>query len=99
MPLRTMSVARAGMNVASRTLDTSAHNTANMVTEGYRELDARGVETQSGVTVQIRERPREGVDPVKAAVDRRFSALMYRANLEVVKVADEMLGETTDLLA
>ena len=71
---------------------------ANMVTEGYREVDARGVETQSGVKVQVRTLNREGVDPVKA-VDRRFSALMYRANLEVVRVADEMLGETTDLLA
>jgi len=99
MPLRAIGRARAGMQVASTMLDASAHNTANMVTEGYREVDARGVETQSGVKVHIETSPTEGVDPVRAAVDRRFSALMYRANLEVVKVADEMLGETTDLLA
>ena len=99
MPLRTMGRARAGMNVASRMLDASAHNTANMVTEGYREVDARGVETSEGVKVHIRTSPTEGVDPVRAIVDRRFAALMYRANLEVVKVADEMVGETTDLLA
>ncbi len=99
MPLRAMGLARAGMNVASRKLDTAAHNTANMVTEGYREVDARGVEAQGGVRVHIRTSQTTGVDPVRAVVDRQFAALMYRANLEVVKVADEMVGETTDLLA
>ncbi len=99
MPLRAIGRASAGMEVASQKLNASAQNTANMATEGYQEVDSHGVEMRDGVRVHTRQKSEPGVDPVKAVIDRRFSATMYSANLAVVKVADEMVGQTTDLLA
>jgi flagellar basal body rod protein FlgC len=69
-----------------------------MATEGYHEVTAAGVEDPGAVRVQIRTATRKGVDPVSATVDRQVAAITYRANLAVVKTADDMLGETMDLL-
>ena len=98
MPLGAIGRARAGLNVAGQKLAASAHNTANMATEGYHEVDVTGVEDSGAVRVQIRTTTREGVDPVAATIDRTVAALTYRANLAVVKRADDMLGETMDIL-
>jgi flagellar basal body rod protein FlgC len=98
MPLGAIDRARSGLNVAGHRLAASANNTANVSTEGYHEVEASGVEEPGGVRVHVRSRSRPGVDLVKNAVDRRLAATTYRANLAVVKTADDMVGETMDLI-
>ena len=98
MPLGAIDRARGGLNVAGQRLAASAANTANVSTEGYREVEASGVEEPGGVKVQIRRRAQPGVNLVKNAVDQRLASTTYQANLAVVKVADDMVGETMDLI-
>ena len=99
MPIGAIRRAGSGLNVAGQKLAAVANNSANMVTEGYREVDVNGVESTEGAQVHIRRKARPGVDPVTIAVDGRIAELTYRANLVVVETADEMVGETMDLFA
>ncbi len=43
--------------------------------------------------------PRDPADPVDAALSLRAGERLYRANLQVIAIADETLGEAIDLLA
>ena len=64
----------------------------------FHELSVEGVETKSGAKVQISTRSRSGTSPVEQSVERRIAAVTYSANLAVLKVADDMVGETIDIL-
>ncbi|MEE2758085.1 MAG: hypothetical protein VYA30_15610 [Myxococcota bacterium] len=98
MSLGAIGRAQAGLRVAGSKLDAVAHNTANMMTKGVRQTDVNGVESPAGVQPQVTQRTEEGIDPVSVSVNRTVSALTYTANLAVIKTADEMLGETIDLM-
>jgi flagellar basal body rod protein FlgC len=87
------------MQVAGARLNATANNTANWSTDGYREIEVHGVEDAAGVKPQIRRAPNPGGDPVANALELKGAYLMYRANLVVVDRADELLGQTMDLLA
>lgn len=43
--------------------------------------------------------PRGPADPVDATLSLRAGERLYRANLQVIAIADETLGEAIDLLA
>ena len=98
MSLGAIGRAQGGLQVAGSKLDAVAHNTANMATKGVRQIDVNGVETPAGVKPQVTQRESEGIDPVAVTVDRTVAAVTYTANLAVIKTADEMLGETIDLM-
>ena len=90
--------AQSGLRVAGSKLDAAAHNSANLATKQARQLDVSGVETPTGVEPRVSQRETQGIDPVSVSVDRTVAAVTYTANLAVIKTADEMLGETIDLM-
>ena len=92
-----MNTAQTGLNMGSSMLATSAHNTANMNTEGHRDLKVGGEEHSEGVVVKIRQTSKEGYAPVDNAINLMTARMVYQANMQVVKAADEMQGELTDL--
>ena len=98
MSLDAIGRARSGLQVASAKLEGVAHNTANLATKDFHELSVEGVETKSGAKVQISTRSRSGTSPVEQSVERRIAAVTYSANLAVLKAADDMVGETIDIL-
>ena len=50
-----------------------------------------------GVEVNISSLPPEsGPDPVAEIIEQKSAAVMYRANLKVVKTAEEMIGDILD---
>lgn len=98
MLLKAMDRAVSGMRLAESKLHASAHNTANTLTEGFARVQADGVEArEGGVEVALSSRPpEEGPDPVGEIIEQKVAAVTYRANLAVVKTAEEMLGEILD---
>ena len=78
-------------------LNATAHNSANMNTEGHRDLSVTGEEQSEGVVVNIRRAQAEGYAPVNNAINLMTARVVYQANMQVIKTADEMQGELTDL--
>jgi flagellar basal body rod protein FlgC len=98
MLLKAMDRAVSGMRLAESKLAASAHNTANTLTDGFARVQAEGAEARDGgVEVNISSLPPEsGPDPVAEIIEQKSAAVMYRANLKVVKTAEEMIGEILD---
>lgn len=98
MLLKAMERAASGMRLASAKVAASANNTANMLTEGFARGQADGVAApEGGVEVSLSSLPPEaGPDPVGEIIEQKSAAVLYRANLKVLKTTDEMLGEILD---
>ena len=92
-----MNTGQTGLNMGAAMLNATAHNRANMNTEGHRDLSVTGEEQSEGVVVKIRRAPTEGYAPVSNAINLMTARVVYQANMQVVKTADEMQGELTDL--
>ena len=99
MSLRAIQNGRNGLNVAERKLASAAHNAANMNTEGFHSQRVSGIEESAGVRTVTETRSKVGVDPVNIAVETTSASRTYTANLQIIKAADDLLGETMDLLA
>lgn len=101
MSIRVIDRAASGLRLAEASLAASAHNSANALTDGFRRIRVTGAEAASGgVTAQVSTAPAEASspDPVADTVDRTTASLIYRANLAVVKAADELTGKVVDLV-
>jgi flagellar basal body rod protein FlgC len=101
MSIRAVDRASSGLQLASRRLAASAHNSANALTDGFRRVDVTGAEAAAGgVTPRVTTAPADApsADPVADVVDRKTTAVLYRANLAVAKAADEMTGQVVDLV-
>jgi flagellar hook protein FlgE len=110
MAVRVFDRARSGLELAQAKLATTAHNSANTLTEGFERVQATGVEAAGGgVEVQISKEgaaaaevaealPGGPAKPVDDAIERTTAQALYRANLATVKVADEMTGELLDIV-
>jgi flagellar basal body rod protein FlgG len=99
MSLGTIDRARSALRFAETRLQAVAHNTANMVTEGFKEQEVLGVESPHGVVSHVRERTKPGHDLVRDTVDSVANGVLYRANMAVIREEDERLRQTVDLLA
>lgn len=99
MSLGTIDRALSGLRLAENRKQAEAHNTANMVTEGFKEQEVLGVESASGVVSHVRERGTPGHNPVKNAVDSVTTSILYRANMAVIREEDDRTRHTLDLLA
>jgi flagellar basal-body rod protein FlgC len=109
-----MSSALSGMRAASRMLDASAHNTANLNTDGYKRLKAIPEDVSDGVVVNIstdnsagrKYRDPEGniiessnVDYAEEAVAQITAKHYFSANAAAFRTAAEMSGSLVDLFA
>ena len=93
-------IALSGMASASTGLGSSAHNIANMQTEGfrrqtvgYRELDG------GGVTARVDRAATPGHAIERDVVDQISAKNAFLANLAVFRTSDAMAGEVLDLMA
>ena len=101
MSIRAIDRAGSALRLAEASVAASAHNSANVLTDGFRRINVTGAEAASGgVTAQVSAAPAEApsADPVADAVERRTAAVFYRANLAVVRAADELTGKVVDLV-
>ncbi len=83
--------ARSALQLAQRQLEASAHNTANLATEGFRRVGVDG----TGRTARASQ---PGADPIADTVDRISATTLYQANLAVLAVDDELKGDLLDTL-
>jgi flagellar basal body rod protein FlgC len=98
MALGAIDRAGSGLTLAQAKLATSASNSANLATAAWRRHRATGAEAaDGGVETRVERAPAAGGDPVADAVERAGAAVLYRANLAVVRASDDMLGALLDV--
>jgi len=72
----------------------AAHQLANMnTTKPINAEDANQAEPATKTNLD------PNVDPTSAVITMKSGQIMYQANLEVLKSADEMRGRAADLIA
>lgn len=97
--IEAISTALSGMFAATKRVDASASNIANMSTPGYTPVTTIQTTSQNG-GVMAENRVRAGVDQVELseeAVNLKLAEISYKANISVLKVADEMAKEMGSL--
>lgn len=104
MALNSVSSAVSGLQAADARIQVSAHNTANLSTDGFVPLRAQAHEVPSGgVRVTISREAREANEPtdirepsktdlVQEVVSQQSAVMAYRANIASLKTADDISG-------
>lgn len=95
-----MSVAQSGLQAAQTRLNASANNVANAVTPGFRrdEVQARP-SAAGGVETEVQKAQQPGVSLEQEVVDQMSASFAYRANLQVLRTSDQMMGSLLDVRA
>ena len=87
------SIASSGLQVAQLRLDASAHNVANMNTPGFkRQSVAQQAQPGGGVSAAVQTAPDAGTGLEQDAVEQLSATYAFKANLQTLKTADQMLG-------
>jgi flagellar hook protein FlgE len=93
-------IAFSGIASAATALGSSAHNVANMRTEGFRRQTVGYREVEGGgVTVQVDRAAVPGHALERDVVDQISAKNAFLANLAVFRTSDAMTGNVLDLLA
>lgn len=99
MPLMS-SIALSGMNAAQVGLRVSAHNIANLGTDGFRRQQAvHATEAPAGVRSTVVQAPVTGASLEADAVGQLRSSNAFLANLAVFKTSQRLTGTLLDALA
>ncbi len=94
------SIAQSGLQAAQSRLGASAHNIANMQTDGFkRETVSAQAAPQGGVVVSISQAAQAGADVNQDVVDQMSAKNAFMANVQVLKTADQMVGSLLDVRA
>lgn len=95
------SIAVSGMQAAGVRLQASAHNVANLQTEGFhrQEVQAREVPDAGGVAARVERSPRTGPALESDVVEQLSAKNAFLANLQVFRTHDRMLGSLLDAKA
>lgn len=94
------SIAQSGLQAAQARLGSSAHNIANMQTDGFkRETVTAQAAPQGGVVVSISQAAQSGPDVTQDVVDQMSAKHAFMANVQVLKTADKMMGSLLDVKA
>jgi len=87
------SIALSGLNAAQNSLNTSAHNVANLETEGFKRQESVQTEqTGGGVSTTVREASTAGNALEQDVVTQLQAKHAYIANLAVFKAQAKMAG-------
>lgn len=90
-------IARSALTAASLQLDSSAHNLANTLTPGFRRQQAMlQDEPAGGVSARQMPRAQAGSDLKGDTINQMVALYAFKANLQVIKVQDRMLGSLLD---
>ena len=94
------SIALSGLNAAQNSLNTSAHNVANLETEGFKRQESVQTEQAGGgVSTTVREASTAGNALEQDVVTQLQAKHAYIANLAVFKAQDKMAGALLNIQA
>jgi flagellar hook protein FlgE len=92
------SIALSGMNAAAVSMDSAAHNIANLNTAKFRRQEVEQASVApAGVTTSLTQAPRVGSAPEEDMVGMLQAKNAFLANLAVFKTADSMAGSLLDM--
>lgn len=96
-----LNTAISGLQVSQLRLNASANNVANAQTDGFRRdlVRQEAQPSSGGVIAQVDKSPQPGADLIQDVVDQQSATYAFKANLQVVKTADEMMGRLLDVRA
>jgi flagellar hook protein FlgE len=91
------SIALSGMNAAQTQLQASAHNVANLSTEGFKRQEVVQTEQPGGgVKASVTRSPLEGSSLETDVVAQLQAKNAFLANLAVFKTSNKMTGALLD---
>ncbi len=91
------SIALSGLNAAQTRLNASANNIANMNTEGFRRDEVSATAAAGGgVEVSVAKADTVGTNLVQDVVEQKLAVLEFKANVQVLRTADQMVGTLLD---
>ncbi|WP_294770745.1 flagellar basal body protein [uncultured Rhodoferax sp.] len=94
------SIALSGMQAAQTRLDTTAHNVANLATEGFKRQETQQTEQSGGgVSATVRRAEMAGNALETDVVTQLQAKHSFMANLAVFKTSDKMAGALLDVRA
>ena len=94
------SIALSGMNAAQATLNSSAHNIANMNTTGFRRQEVlQNAQAGGGVATTLSTASAEGSSLETDVVTQLQAKNSFLANLAVFKTSDRIAGAMLDMTA
>ncbi|WP_138512212.1 flagellar basal body protein [Rhodoferax bucti] len=94
------SIALSGLNAAQNSLNASAHNVANLATDGFkRQESVQTAQAGGGVSTTVREASTAGNALEQDVVTQLQAKHAYIANLAVFKTQDKMAGALLDAQA
>lgn len=96
------SIGSSGLQAAQLRLDASANNVANMNTPNYRRqvVQQEAAAGSTGVRATVQREPQaEGVALEKEAVEQMSATYAFKANLQIIKAQDEMMGSLLNVKA
>ena len=94
------SIALSGMNAASLSLNSAAHNIANLQTPGFRrQLTQQATLPEGGVSVTFDRAAQAGDALAEDIVGQMLAGYAFKANLLTLQTNDRMLGSLLDLKA
>lgn len=87
------SIALSGMNASQTALNASAHNIANMNTDGFRRQEVvQNAQAGGGVTTTLATASAEGASLETDVVAQLQAKNSFLASLAVFKTSDKMAG-------
>ncbi len=112
MFIRSAQIALSGMQAATKQLETSAHNVANGIDEGFEPTSVSAHEVASGgvrVTISDDARaaasaggggssPQSGTDLIYETGARIAASAAFKANLKSLETADDMTSALLDIV-
>ncbi|MFP4240725.1 MAG: hypothetical protein ACLFQB_09775 [Chitinispirillaceae bacterium] len=86
-----------GLRAAQTNLDNTAHSVANVNTSGFAPENLHQSEMQPSETAITGAKP-DTPDPARDMADLKVSKNAYSANLKMIRVQNNTLGELIDLV-
>lgn len=91
------SIASSGLQAAQLRLGTSAHNVANTQTADFqRQSVAQQAQPSGGVSASVQTARQTGAHLEADAVEQMSATYAFKANLQILRTADHMLGSLVD---
>ena len=88
------SIGNSGLQAAQLGLDASAHNVANLNTPGFRRQVVEQTEApgSNGVQASVQRDGQVGSALEKDVVEQMSATYAFKANVQVIKTNDQMMG-------
>jgi len=95
-----LNTATSGMQVAQLRLDAAANNVANAQTDGFRrDVVQQQAQAGGGVAARLDKVPQPGANLAQDLVEQQSATYAFKANLQMVRAADDMMGRLLDTRA